>query len=83
MSAFASEAIETWGLEELRSFLHEAQEIVAVIVAEDKNDVLLFSNGWPSDEEKESEERKEFWNFHVKSKARDKVVVTQFVKTPS
>ena len=40
VSAFAGEAIEIWGLEKLRSFLHEAQEIVAVIVAEDKQNIF-------------------------------------------
>ena len=57
MGAFASEAIKTGGFEKLRSFLHEAQEIVAVIVAEDENDVFLFPSACKAEEEEESKER--------------------------
>ena len=58
VSAFAGEAIEARGFEELRSFLHEAQEIVAMIVAENQNDVLLFSKSDRGEKEQQRQDRK-------------------------
>ena len=60
MSSFAGKAIEIRGLQKLRSFFHEAQEIVAMIVAENENDVLLFFSVCSTEEEKGSEEEEEF-----------------------
>jgi len=59
VSAFAGEPIEARGFEKLRSCLHEAQEIVAVIVTEDKDDVLLFPKACTVEEEQERQDRKE------------------------
>ena len=42
MGPLAGDPVEVWGLEKLRGFLHEAHEVVAVVVAQNEQDVARF-----------------------------------------
>jgi hypothetical protein len=50
MGTFLGDTVEVGRFKEFGRFLHEAHEVVPVIVAQDNNDVLRFSKNWKKNE---------------------------------